>query len=117
MSERLYVSTDDDNKMLGLLIYTSQGDSEGTMGGLVEVGKPGIFDEIIKNSVSNSAWCSTDPVCNEVIPQGPFKLNLGACYSCCLLPETSCELINSFLDRGIISGTQSNPKVGLLFSQ
>ncbi len=117
MSERLYVSTDDDNKMLGLLIYTSQGDSEGTMGGLVEVGKPGIFDEIIKNSVSNSAWCSTDPVCNEVIPQGPFKLNLGACYSCCLLPETSCELINSFLDRGIVSGTQSNPKVGLLFSQ
>jgi hypothetical protein len=116
MSERLYVSTDDDNKMLGLLIYTSQGDSEGTMGGLVEVGKPGIFDEIIKNSILNSAWCSTDPVCNEVIPQGPFKLNLGACYSCCLLPETSCELMNSFLDRGIVSGTQSTPGVGLLFS-
>jgi len=115
MSERLYVRTDGEDKMLGLLIYTSQGDSEGTMGGLVEVGRPGTLDKILENAISNSIWCSTDPVCNEVIPQGPFKLNLGACYSCCLLPETSCELMNSYLDRGIVSGTQSNPEVGILF--
>ena len=66
------------------------------------------------NAVKKGLWCSTDPVCNEVVPQGPFNLNLGACYSCALLPETSCELINSLLDRGIVVGTQMEPDLGII---
>jgi hypothetical protein len=29
-------------------------------------------------------------------------MNLAACYSCVLLPETSCEEFNSFLDRALL---------------
>ena len=35
-------------------------------------------------------------------------LNLAACYSCCLLPETCCEEFNVFLDRGVAVGTYDN---------
>ena len=116
ISERMYVDPfSDKDKMFGLFIYTSEGDSEGTMGGLVGVGQPGRFDDIVRNAVVNSQWCSTDPVCNEVIPQNPYSLNLGACHSCSLLPETSCELLNSYLDRAVISGTQSNAELGLFY--
>ncbi len=31
--------------------------------------------------------------------QGIGGINLAACYSCFLLPETSCEEFNSFLDK------------------
>jgi hypothetical protein len=34
--------------------------------------------------------------------QGVGGLNMAACYSCSLLPETSCEEFNSFLDRGLL---------------
>jgi len=39
-------------------------------------------------------------------------LNLSACYSCALIPETSCEEFNSFLDRGVVVGTFDNPNLG-----
>ena len=99
--------------MQGLLIYTSAGDSEGTMGGLVRLGEPEFFNKIFVNALRKALWCSTDPVCNETPRQGPFGLNQGACYSCCLLPETSCEVTNTFLDRGFVVGTQSNPDIGV----
>tara|TARA_Y100000389_G_C17422912_1_gene497793 strand:+ start:1 stop:1512 length:1512 start_codon:yes stop_codon:yes gene_type:complete len=115
IGERLFVSPlEQENEMNGLLIYTAQGDTEGTMGGLVSLGNPERFNIIFENALKKALWCSTDPVCNEVVPQGPFNLNLGACYSCALLPETSCELINSILDRGIVVGTQSEPHIGVI---
>ena len=115
ISERMYVEPySDENNMNGVLIYTSQGDTEGTMGGLVTAGQPARFNELFLSAIINAGWCSTDPVCNEVIPQGPFNLNLGACYSCSLLPETSCELINSYLDRGVVVGTFENPDIGVV---
>ena len=115
IGERLFVSPlEHENEMNGLLIYTAQGDTEGTMGGLVSLGYPERFNIIFENALKKALWCSTDPVCNEVVPQGPFNLNLGACYSCALLPETSCELINSILDRGIVVGTQSEPHIGVI---
>jgi hypothetical protein len=40
LRERLYVSDNPDAPMAGVLIYTAAGDSEGTMGGLVRMGKP-----------------------------------------------------------------------------
>ena len=115
IGERLFVSGPAQSyEMNGVLIYTAQGDSEGTMGGLVSLGQPERFNKLFNNAVKKGLWCSTDPVCNEVVPQGPFNLNLGACYSCALLPETSCELINSLLDRGIVVGTQMEPDLGII---
>ena len=46
--ERIYVNTVGRNHMAGILIYTSDGDSEGSLGGLVRLGKPGNFERIIK---------------------------------------------------------------------
>ena len=51
------------------------------------------------------SWCSSDPVCIESSGNGADGLNLAACHACVLAPETSCEMNNSFLDRGLLFGT------------
>ena len=56
--------------------------------------------------------CSNDPVCSLSNGQGRDSLNLSACYSCCLLPETCCEEFNVFLDRGTIVGTYDHRDIG-----
>ncbi len=43
--------------------------------------------------------CSLDPICYESDGQGIAQLNLATCHSCALIPDTSCELNNLFLDR------------------
>lgn len=88
--------------MAGMLIYTAAGDSEGTMGGLVKLAEAETLGRIIENAIAEAQWCSADPVCGESAfsgGQGPDSLNLAACHSCCLLPETSCEQFNKYLDR------------------
>lgn len=111
LRERLYCDTSDD-KMLGILIYTAAGDSEGTMGGLVRMGKPESFGKILFSALEKAKWCSTDPVCIESLGQGSNNCNLAACHSCILLPETSCEEFNRFLDRGLLVGTLTHPDLG-----
>jgi hypothetical protein len=106
LRERLYVSSSDDTKMYGLLIYTAAGDSEGSLGGLVRMAEQGKLEHIIKKAIESSNWCSSDPICREIGEQGgqgPNGMNLAACHNCALLPETSCELFNSLLDRGCIT--------------
>jgi hypothetical protein len=110
LRERLYVSNKDNRKMFGLLIYTASGDSEGSLGGLVRIGQPGKLEPIIVKAISNASWCSSDPICYETGHhggQGPNGLNLAACHNCLLLPETSCEVFNSLLDRMTINATIS----------
>ncbi|WP_157538061.1 DUF1998 domain-containing protein [Kitasatospora azatica] len=115
LRERLYVSPGTDG-MNGLLIYTAAGDSEGTLGGLVRMGQPERFEEVLKNAISNSRWCSSDPVCMDSHGQGPDSCNLAACHSCALLPETACEEFNRFLDRGLVAGTLDDPGLGFFSS-
>ncbi len=114
ITERLYVNQQNEDNMCGLLIYTSSGDEEGTLGGLARLVDPEIFNKLFIDTITNSRWCSTDPICNQGDPQGPFNKNLGACHSCALLPETSCEHRNSFLDRGVVVGTQEDRSLGLI---
>ena len=109
--ERLY-SSDGQEAMSGILLYTAAGDSEGTMGGLVRMGKPGRIEGVIRRAIEKARWCSTDPVCIESKGQGPDNCNLAACHSCTLLPETSCEEQNRLLDRGLIIGTLKKPEIG-----
>ncbi|MEV0054326.1 DUF1998 domain-containing protein [Saccharopolyspora shandongensis] len=115
LRERLY-ATPGDNGMNGILIYTAAGDSEGTLGGLVRMGEPDRFQEVLKNAVANARWCSSDPVCMETGAQGPDSCNLAACHSCALLPETACEEFNRFLDRGLVVGTLDDEQVGFFSS-
>ena len=113
VKERIYCGEEDDEKeMAGIFIYTASGDSEGTMGGLVRQGRPDTFPKIFNKALKAAMVCSNDPVCNLSLGQGRDSLNLSACYSCALIPETSCEEYNVFLDRGCIIGTYNHPEVG-----
>jgi hypothetical protein len=115
LRERLYVSENRTAPMAGLLIYTAAGDSEGTLGGLVRMGKPGRLEPLLSRALTAAQWCSADPVCMEMGQsggQGPDSLNLAACHGCCLIPETACEEFNRLLDRGLIIGPFDNPALG-----
>ncbi len=90
LKERLYYS----DRMCGVLIYTTDG-SVGSMGGLVWQGQPRLISKIIKTAINNAIECSSDPLCWE----NEDQLNLAACFSCCLVSETSCEKRNLGLDR------------------
>lgn len=106
LRERLYVSSDADAPMAGILIYTAAGDSEGTLGGLVKLGRPEFLGAVIDRALRKAMWCSADPVCSENLGgQGTKKVNMAACHSCSLLPETSCETFNLGLDRAAVVGT------------
>ncbi|WNF21315.1 DUF1998 domain-containing protein [Mesobacillus jeotgali] len=115
LRERLYVSNHTQESMNGLLIYTAAGDSDGTMGGLVKMAKPGYLEAVIKKAIENARWCTADPVCMEIGSQGgqgPDSANLAACHNCTLVPETACEEFNRFLDRALIIGDLQTNKIG-----
>ena len=112
LSERLYCSDIPNGEMAGILIYTACGDSEGTLGGLVRQGYPDTLPRIFRKAILSAVRCSNDPVCILSKGQGFESLNLAACHSCTLLPETCCELRNSFLDRAMIAGTFDNENIG-----
>ncbi|NKR43377.1 DUF1998 domain-containing protein [Rhodococcus hoagii] len=118
LRERLYVSREPGREMAGLLIYTAAGDSEGTMGGLVRMARKDRLRPVFASALSDAQWCSTDPVCMESGDQGqgPDSCNLAACHGCALLPETSCEEFNRFLDRGLVIGTFADPTLGYFSS-
>jgi hypothetical protein len=115
LKERLYVSSAPGAEQAAVLIYTAAGDAEGTMGGLVRMGKPEHFESVLENALQGAAWCAADPVCMEIgssTGQGPESCNLACCHSCGLVPETACEEFNRFLDRGSVVGTPEDPKIG-----
>lgn len=115
LRERLYVSLDNKREMRGLLIYTAAGDSDGTMGGLVNLGEPGQLERTLAQALENARWCSADPVCMEMGDhggQGPDNCNLATCHNCGLVPETACEEFNRFLDRGLVVGNEKHPEMG-----
>lgn len=115
LRERLYVSDNPASPMAGILIYTAAGDVEGTMGGLVRMGKPGRLEPLLARALAGAQWCSADPVCMEMGlsgGQGPDSMNLAACHGCCLIPETACEEFNRLLDRGLVIGPFDNPALG-----
>jgi hypothetical protein len=117
LRERVYVTpgTKDKPGGNGLLIYTASGDVEGSLGGLVRLSTPGRLEVMIDAALETANFCSADPVCMEVGThgQGPDSLNLAACHNCTLIPETSCEMFNVYLDRGLVVGTIEEPGLGI----
>lgn len=105
LSERLYVSETDNSSMCGVLIYTASADSDGSLGGLVNLAKPSLLEPIISAAMHDASWCGNDPVCVENSPQNSGERFSGAsCHSCLLLPETACEKHNRELDRAMLTG-------------
>ncbi len=99
IQERIYVS--ENPNMNGVLIYTIAG-SEGSYGGLTSLCDDSKIGKLIQSALTRAKDCATDPICYHTAGQGVGNLNLSACFSCSLLPETSCELFNSFLDRRLL---------------
>ncbi|MDB4179413.1 DUF1998 domain-containing protein [Amylibacter sp.] len=108
LNERIFVSTKDETLMAGLLVYTANGDAEGSLGGLVAQGQPKFIEKIVKSAIENAEYCSNDPICMETQEQGHQGLNAAACHSCLLLPETCCEHNNLLLDRSTLVGDGLN---------
>lgn len=115
LRERLYV--DDKNpSMSGVLIYTSTADADGTLGGLVRQGHSARVEALVRSSIEAMEWCSSDPLCMKGINSLSEGMNLAACHSCVLAPETACEHFNRFLDRAMLVGQPGNPGLGFFSS-
>lgn len=101
----------------GILLYTGSVDAEGTLGGLVEVGRK--IHEHLHSALQWGMLCSNDPVCAQHDPSDSHErrfLHGAACHGCLLVAETSCETFNDFLDRTLVVPTVDNPKAAF-FSQ
>jgi hypothetical protein len=48
LRERLYISADTNAPMAGILVYTAAGDSEGTLGGLVRLGRGKRLRDVVR---------------------------------------------------------------------
>jgi hypothetical protein len=98
LQERLYV----DSSMHGFLISAYDG-TDGYLGGLSKLCNDiDNLNEIISSALHRAKNCSSDPICYDSEGQGIAQLNLAACHSCTILPETSCEHSNVFLDRKLV---------------
>ena len=90
----------------GILLYTGSPDSEGTLGGLVEIGRK--IDQHLRNAIELGRLCSNDPVCAQhsakQLLEERFLLG-AACHGCLLISETSCERFNQYLDRSLVVAT------------
>ncbi|WP_167051353.1 DUF1998 domain-containing protein [Salinibacterium sp. ZJ77] len=100
LRERVYA----EEGQTGVLIYTASSDAAGSLGGLAALSSAELLARAVEGALSRATWCSNDPVCSESVPSGSDGLNLAACHACMLLPETSCESKNIFLDRALLVG-------------
>ncbi|MUK26209.1 DUF1998 domain-containing protein [Aliivibrio fischeri] len=106
LSERIYSSREAD--MNGFLIYTAVADKSGSLGGLMELAEPKSFLAILDSAIKRAQWCTLDPVCSDHGGQGRDGLNRAACHGCTLVPDTSCDYGNVFLDRVLIKGDREH---------
>lgn len=107
LRERLYVS-DGPAGMAGLLIYTATSDSDGTLGGLQRRADPCLLGPTVIGALRSAQWCASDPLCITGETGAPDSHSIAACHSCLLVPETSCELHNRFLDRALLTEASSD---------
>ena len=106
--ERIYSSVDPNRRMAGVLLYTASPDSEGSLGGLVDLGAQSRFPDLLRGAVRSAARCSSDPLCADHQPDVHASINAAACHACLLVSETSCESFNHFLDRSALTVTMAN---------
>jgi hypothetical protein len=103
--ERIYADTEGDRRQAGILIYTAAADSDGTLGGLVELGRPENLGRLLTQCLSRAAICSSDPLCSEHDPESDRTLHAAACHACSFVSETSCEKGNRYIDRALLIPT------------
>jgi hypothetical protein len=119
LTERLYAwrGTDELKPAAGLLVSTTAPDSEGTLGGLVELSDPQIVENLVLSSLRRASRCSSDPICAQRLPEEPEDfLHGAACHFCTFASETSCEKANRFLDRRFVVDLPGSEGLGLFQS-
>ena len=102
--ERIYAG----DSGYGILLYTGTSGNDGTLGGLVQVGKR--IESLLMDALELGRLCSNDPVCAQHEPESEAEdrlLHGSACHGCLLIAETSCEQRNDFLDRALVVNTLS----------
>jgi hypothetical protein len=90
----------------GVLIYTASAGAQGTLGGLTEIAMR--IPELTRTALNRLQLCSNDPICADHDPslaRGERSLHGAACHSCLLVPETTCDARNLFLDRTLLVRT------------
>ncbi len=108
LRERIYSRNpgEDGPEIAGVLIYTAAPDSEGTLGGLVSLGKPETLERHLDQALDNMRLCASDPLCAEHHPyRDGTTLHAASCHACLFAPETSCERGNKYLDRAVLIST------------
>ena len=104
--ERIYASGyGQDPDMAGVLVYTAAPDSDGTLGGLAQLGQPDRLGELIAQALARARICASDPLCAEHVPDHDRSLHGAACHACSFVAETSCEIGNRYLDRSLLVPT------------
>lgn len=111
LRERMYVSEGTEG-MAGVLVYTATSDSDGTLGGLQRRAAPDLLLSTVIGALRSAQWCSSDPLCIVGETGAPDSHSIAACHSCMLVPETSCEHHNRFLDRALLTGHDVGGQVG-----
>jgi hypothetical protein len=100
--ERVYVTAAGS----GILLFTGTPDAEGTLGGLVEVGRS--VEEHLRSALEIGMLCANDPVCAQHRSDDRYEerfLHGAACHGCVLIAEPSCERRNEMLDRALVVPT------------
>ncbi|MCY1062785.1 DUF1998 domain-containing protein [Nannocystis sp. SCPEA4] len=102
ISERIYAGAAGH----GILLYTGTPGSEGTLGGLVAVGRR--IEHYLRLALELGRLCSNDPICAQHEPHDRHEerfLHGAACHGCLLIGEPSCERRNELLDRALVVST------------
>jgi hypothetical protein len=103
--ERIYADVTDGRDQAGILIYTAAADSDGTLGGLVELGRPESLGRLLHQALDRARVCASDPLCAEHDPSKDQSLHGAACHACSFVSETSCERGNRHLERALVVRT------------
>lgn len=103
--ERVYADTDGVKPQAGILIYTAAADSDGTLGGLVDLGRPENLGRLLRQALDRAKICASDPLCAEHNPRTDSSLHAASCHACSFVSETSCECGNRYLDRALVIQT------------
>lgn len=106
ISERIYAGAGG----YGILLYTGTTGSEGTLGGLVDIGRR--IEHYLLAALDLGRLCSNDPICAQHAPEDRHEdrhRHGAACHGCLLIAEPSCESRNEFLDRALVVPTVDLP--------
>jgi hypothetical protein len=113
IAERIYARRGE-KPMAGLILYTAAPDSEGTLGGLVSLGRRDRLGGLIDQALDAARLCTSDPLCADHDPRDQGQLFGAACHACLFASETSCERGNHYLDRALLVDTVTGGGTGFL---